>query len=287
MALTQAGVPRPIADVLVQGTATTLAAAVGGDAAGAAAFNEAANNGAAAVPGILQGLMATGVVAARQCVASNVCMSAVAVLGAAAVEDIRRLANAEDANTPPPGYEPQRPDAAGGNTASPNPGPRPAIVTASPAVEDPLGNRRTSGYRAVEQPPGGSTTVSPVEVGGVASNLTLSSGERRPSAHLPPLIDEIGAEHILWGEGPNRGGHLWPGQPGKTSFPESWSSQQVLQTISDIARDPASARETGARGRVLVTGTRDGVTIMVVTEPPSRGGRIVTGYPINLPRNPK
>jgi len=45
--------------------------------------------------------------------------------------------------------------------------------------------------------------------------------------------------HILTGDGPGSGGHLWPGQAGKTPFPQSWSGDKIMHEVSDIATDPA------------------------------------------------
>jgi RHS repeat-associated protein len=88
--------------------------------------------------------------------------------------------------------------------------------------------------------------------------------------------------HILRGDATG-GGHLWPGRPGKTPFPRDWSTGRVMHEISDVATDPAS-RIVGTQGsRTVLEGTRSGVTIRVVTD----GADIITGYPTNLPRNPR
>lgn len=80
------------------------------------------------------------------------------------------------------------------------------------------------------------------------------------------------------------GGHrAGTGIPGKSEFPASWSDDQVMHHISDIATDPAATRTAGRGGRTVVTGTRDGVDITVVI---GRDGSIVTGFPTNVPRNP-
>jgi hypothetical protein len=89
-------------------------------------------------------------------------------------------------------------------------------------------------------------------------------------------------DHILQGDATG-GGQLWPGLPGKTAFPESWSEARIMHEISDVATDPSSTFSPAGRGSTIVTGLRDGVEIQVVL----RGGNIVSGYPINLPRDPK
>jgi len=73
---------------------------------------------------------------------------------------------------------------------------------------------------------------------------------------------------------------MFPGLPGKTAFPEGWSGQRIMHEVSDIATDTAAVRSVQSNGRILVTGTRDGVIINVVLEPASKGGGIVTAFPV-------
>ncbi|MEE9964910.1 MAG: EndoU domain-containing protein, partial [Propionicimonas sp.] len=90
--------------------------------------------------------------------------------------------------------------------------------------------------------------------------------------------------HILQGDATG-GGHLWPGGPGKSPFPQSWSGDRIMHEISDIATDPVAWRGAVPQGgRTVLTGTRDGVDIRVVVD--TRTGEIVTGYPTNVARNP-
>ena len=75
--------------------------------------------------------------------------------------------------------------------------------------------------------------------------------------------------HILVGDATG-GGHMWPGLPGKTPFPPSWSGETIMQHVSDIATDPLLqwVQQTGSAGslftksgapaRFVVTGVRDG-----------------------------
>ena len=91
--------------------------------------------------------------------------------------------------------------------------------------------------------------------------------------------------HIL--DGDARGGGHRPGTgiPHKSEFPRGWSDDRIIETIEDVANDPASARRVGADGRTVVTGQRQGLEVRVVIE---RDGRsIITGYPKNTPRNPR
>lgn len=90
--------------------------------------------------------------------------------------------------------------------------------------------------------------------------------------------------HILDGDATG-GGHLWPGNPGKTPFPQGWSGGRIMHEISDIAIDPVAWQNAGTQGsRTVLTGTRGGVDIRVIVN--TNTGEIITGYPTNLPRNP-
>ena len=104
----------------------------------------------------------------------------------------------------------------------------------------------------------------------------------------PSLLDPQGEIHILDGDGPNAGGghRNGTGKSGKSEFPANWSDEKIKGEVSDVATDPGSVRTTQSNGRIKVQGVRDGVEITVIVEPGSRGGRIVTGYPTNTPRNP-
>lgn len=99
-------------------------------------------------------------------------------------------------------------------------------------------------------------------------------------------------DHILNGEllsnGKWGGGHMHPGKPGKTVYPQSWSGDKIMHETADIVTDPMISWErlTGVTGdytksgkpaRFKATGTRDGVTIEVVVEPAGEG--IITAYP--------
>lgn len=94
-------------------------------------------------------------------------------------------------------------------------------------------------------------------------------------------------QHILLGDSTG-GGHLWPGGPGKTPFPRSWSGQKIMHYVSDIATDPTLTwtrpgqtgslfTRAGDPARFVVFGEREGIRIKVVLEPMGEG--IITAYP--------
>lgn len=131
--------------------------------------------------------------------------------------------------------------------------------------------------------------------GTVGPRLSDSPAERQPTAERAETVpsDATGQafvspqrrRHILDGDATGGGHRPGTGFPGKSEFPRGWADDRIIAAILDVANDPASRRRTEADGRTVVTGTSDGVEIRVVL---GRDGRsVVTGYPLNLPRNPR
>jgi hypothetical protein len=100
------------------------------------------------------------------------------------------------------------------------------------------------------------------------------------------LTDSQGRGHILDGHATGGGHRFGTGIPGKSEFPASWSDGDILHNISDVAADPASTRTPGWGGLTVIEGTGNGVDIRVIIGSPAEGGRIITGFPTNTPRNP-
>ena len=100
------------------------------------------------------------------------------------------------------------------------------------------------------------------------------------------VVSDDRRKHILDGDDNGGEGHgAGRNRPKKSEFPSGWSDDQAIEAIKDVANDPESARRVQENGRIAVNGTRDGVEIEVIIEPDKT--TVVTGYPTNLPRNPK
>ncbi|HFV9274704.1 TPA: hemagglutinin repeat-containing protein [Enterobacter asburiae] len=121
-----------------------------------------------------------------------------------------------------------------------------------------------------------------------SSDLGLSPSNQKYVDILSPEAKQ----HILYGDSPTQGGHLYPGNPGKTVFPQSWSADKVVHTVGDIATSPDTQwfAQTGTGGAYTNAGRparwvaweeRDGVRVRVVYEPAS--GKIVTAFPDSNP----
>ncbi|MBH3308746.1 EndoU domain-containing protein [Pseudomonas mosselii] len=85
---------------------------------------------------------------------------------------------------------------------------------------------------------------------------------------------------------------MWPGQPGKTVFPQSWSADKIVHEVGDIATSPNTKwyAQTGTGGTYTSKGdpakwvayeVRDGVRMRVVYQPDT--GKVVTAFPDNAP----
>ncbi|MBV4504794.1 DUF637 domain-containing protein [Pseudomonas sp. BW13M1] len=106
------------------------------------------------------------------------------------------------------------------------------------------------------------------------------------------ILSPEAKKHILYGDKPGSGGHMWPGQPGKTVFPQSWSAVKIVHEVGDIATSPNTKwyAQTGTGGIYTSKGdpakwvayeVRDGVRMRVVYQPAT--GKVVTAFPDNAP----
>ena len=91
-------------------------------------------------------------------------------------------------------------------------------------------------------------------------------------------IPEDRARHILDGEGRSGGHRFGTGTPGKTEFPESWSDDDILDAIREVAGNGTVDRPAHRPGDLVIVGEVDGVTIKVIVRP---NGEVRTGYPVS------
>jgi len=174
--------------------------------------------------------------------------------------------------------------------AVPAPAPFPTFPRFIPPPPFPVLFRQSGG----STPPGTttgsqSTPADPNQAGGTHGNNQNQQNNNQQGSDKSgnnngksaDLTDAKAKTHILDGDSTGGGHRPSTGISGKTEFPANWSDEKILHEISDVATDPAS-KVTQQGKTTIFQGTRDGVDIKVV----SRDGRIVTGYPTNLPKNP-
>lgn len=112
-------------------------------------------------------------------------------------------------------------------------------------------------------------------LGGLAIN-SLKSEEKKDAKPTATLTDENKTK-IAEKHGPGTG------IPGKSEFPGDWDADKIGKAAVDIANDPNSTRAPGqAKGREVVSGVREGVSIDVVVAP---DGAVVTAYPTGVEPN--
>jgi RHS repeat-associated protein len=129
-----------------------------------------------------------------------------------------------------------------------------------------------------------STAITFAPMGKAVRGLADLADALRAEKSLVNLASDARTIHVLYGDATG-GGHLWPGLPRKTPFPKSWSAGQIMHAISDISTDPAAWENAVQQGsQTVLYGTRDGVKIKVVVD--VGADEIITGTPVNLPRNP-
>jgi hypothetical protein len=163
-----------------------------------------------------------------------------------------------------------------GEGANPGPGTLPEVV--APETASTPAPKPPSEVAPVPQP------AAPVEAAPeqVRVRGDVKGGLPAPEARVSP--DR--RIHILDGDDYGGGGHrAGTGKPNKSEFPASWSDAKTISEIESVANDPASKRFVQPDGRIIVDGMRESVEIRVIIAPDRV--TIVTGYPTNVPRNPK
>ena len=132
--------------------------------------------------------------------------------------------------------------------------------TGSPPVEDPAGN----------------ITSTPIPDATGPNIVTMENPHSIDSVSIP----EDRARHILDGERRSGGHRYGTGIPGKTEFPASWSDDDILEAIRQVAGTGTVDRPAHRDGDLVIVGEVNGVTIEVVVQP---NGEVRTGYPLTGP----
>jgi filamentous hemagglutinin len=131
-----------------------------------------------------------------------------------------------------------------------------------------------------------------VAAAGKLNGLMAESSIRPENQKYVDILSPEAKQHILYGDSPTQGGHLYPGNPGKTVFPQNWSVDKVVHVIGDMATSPDTQwfAQTGTGGvytnagkpaRWVAWAEQDGVRVRVVYEPAN--GKIVTAFPDSNP----
>jgi len=106
------------------------------------------------------------------------------------------------------------------------------------------------------------------------------------------ILSPEAKQHILYGDSSTSGGHIFPGNPGKTTFPSNWTAEKIVHEIGDITTSPNTQwyAQTGTGGLYTSKGdpakwvayeVRDGVRLRVVYQPAT--GKVITAFPDSKP----
>ncbi|WP_272927254.1 hemagglutinin repeat-containing protein [Proteus sp. G2670] len=171
---------------------------------------------------------------------------------------------------------------------------------AKPNVTSPKGNNAGAGSNWTADKNG---AFSPKDDGTVT---TVGKGDGKYDGNSLPYKDTIGKidpknyvdilspeakQHILYGESLTQGGHIFPGNPGKTTFPSNWPAEKIIHEIGDITTSPTTQwyaqsgtgglyTKAGRPARWVAWEVRDGVRMRVIFEPAN--GKVVTAFPDNV-----
>ena len=113
---------------------------------------------------------------------------------------------------------------------------------------------------------------------------TNSSPDSRLYSYRDIVLSKDRAEHILYGDEYGGGHKYGVGAPCKSEFPVEWSDQHILSTIKTIAANNNLTWDRAHNGYYVAEDVRGDVRVRVVLGPKRTG--VITGYPVNLPRNP-
>jgi hypothetical protein len=93
--------------------------------------------------------------------------------------------------------------------------------------------------------------------------------------------------HILDGDATGGGHGPGRGVSGKSEFPATLTDDEIIDGMEAIANDSGSYPGRAipvSGGKQVIRGKIKGIETAVVVDPAKR--QVVTGYPLNVPRNP-
>lgn len=115
-----------------------------------------------------------------------------------------------------------------------------------------------------------------------------TTGTVGSSKDYTDILSPEAKQHILYGDSSTSGGHIFPGNPGKTTFPSNWTPEKIVHEIGDIATSPSTQwyaqsgtggfyTKAGKPARWVAWEVRDGVQMRVIYEPAN--GKVITAFP--------
>ncbi len=101
---------------------------------------------------------------------------------------------------------------------------------------------------------------------------------------MPVVITPERRTHILYGDETGGGHFHTANKPCKSEFPEDWSVEKVIETISLIAANDNLNWRKERNGYHVAEQQVENLEVRVVLDENRQS--VITGYPINVARNP-
>ncbi len=113
---------------------------------------------------------------------------------------------------------------------------------------------------------------------------TLYSGAQTEKAQHAPVLTAKRKEHLLHGDS-SGGGHLYgTGHACKSEFPEGWTEEDVVNTVTALAANDNVDWQKQKNGNHVAEVEHSGLNIRIVLSRDK--SEIITAYPLNGHRNP-
>ncbi len=122
-------------------------------------------------------------------------------------------------------------------------------------------------------------------LGKINPNDPLSTfSNMMPSQNGDPVMTAARRQHIIYGD-KSGGGHLHGlGKPCKSEFPADWDAGEIETFLLKTAANDNLKWKEQDNGYFVAEAEENGVVVRVVVD--RVDNEIVTGYPVNLKRNP-
>ena len=108
--------------------------------------------------------------------------------------------------------------------------------------------------------------------------------QQHPANDNTPVLTQQSITHILYGDERGGGHKFGSSKPCKNEFPKSWSDENIIESIQNIAANDNLYWREEDNGYFVTETMQGNIRIRVVLNDDKT--RIITAYPTNVKRNP-